>query len=163
MTSKETHATGRLKEGGPFQKVCHDWKFIVEHSLFESRFERLLLVFNNFRTLIIILYNYLLSDGSSIFLRPEAYAVRHSLFSPPNINTNEWKCFHLWYFIGGNYGYEGSITVLLKMLKSNLTSLLFFADKATSEATYTQTPLPQNFTDAQVFTKYTRVVAVDLS
>ena len=24
MTSKETHATGRLKEGGPFQKVCHD-------------------------------------------------------------------------------------------------------------------------------------------
>ncbi|RMX47912.1 hypothetical protein pdam_00025982, partial [Pocillopora damicornis] len=88
-------------------------------------------------------------DGSSIFLRPEAYAVRHSLFSPPNINTNEWKCFRLWYFIGGNYGYEGSITVLLRMLKSNLTSLLFFADKVTSEATYTQTPLPQHFTDAQ--------------
>ena len=107
---------------------------------------------NNFWTLVILLYNNLLSDGSSIFLRPGAYAMRHSLFSPPNINTNEWKCLHLWYLIGGSDGYEASITVLLNMLTSNLTILLFFADKATSEATYTQTPLPRNFTDAQVFT-----------
>ena len=89
--------------------------------------------------------------------------MRHSLFSPPNINTNEWKCLHLRYFIGGNDEYEASITVLLKMLPSNLTTLLLFADQTTSGTTYTQTPLPKNFTDAQVFTKHARIVDLDIS
>ncbi|PFX15365.1 G-protein coupled receptor GRL101 [Stylophora pistillata] len=88
--------------------------------------------------------------GSFIFLGRGAYEVGHSLFSPPNINTREWKCLHFWYFIGGNDGYGASLTVLLKMLTSKQTTLLFFTDETTAGATYTQTPLPGNCTDAQI-------------
>ena len=160
---KEDTCDWEAQGGWTLSKGVSWLKFTLAHSSVESRFEQLLHVLNNFRLLIILFCNNLLSDDSSIFLRPGAHAVRHSLFSPPNINTNEWKCLHLWYFISGNDEYEASITVLLKMLPSNLTTLLLFADQTTSGTTYTQTPLPKNFTDAQVFTKHARIVDLDIS
>ena len=160
---KEGTCDWEAQGGWTLSKGVSWLKFTLARSSVESRFEQLLHVLNNFRLLIILFCNNLLSDGSSIFLRRGAHAVRHSLFSPPNINTNEWKCLHLRYFIGGNDEYEASITVLLKMLTSNLTTLLLFADQTTPGTTYTQTPLPTNFTDAQVFTQHARIVDLDLS
>ena len=96
---------------------------------------------------------FLLSGGIYIFLRAGAPDVPYSLLSAPIVNTIEWKCFRFQYFIRGNNWYKASLMVLLKTLKSNLTTLLFFANEVTSEAQYTQIPLPSDDTNVQVFTK----------
>ena len=70
--------------------------------------------------------------------------------SSPIINTNEWKCLRLWYFIGATNLYKTSLQVFLQSLISNLSTLLFFVDEMASATNYTQIPLPGNYSKAKV-------------
>lgn len=98
-----------------------------------------------------------LSGGFVASLPVKASDVPSSLLSPViNTHAYEWKCLRFWYFIGSSHGYDwhtASLMVLLRKIMSNQTMLLFFVDELTNEAQYTQIPLPDNYTNAQVLTK----------
>ena len=99
-------------------------------------------------------YYILLSGGFVASLPARASDLPSALSSPAiNIYDYEWKCVRFWYFIGAKDArdwHTTSLIVLLRALKSDQVTLLFFADEVTDKARYIQIPLSRNSTNSKV-------------
>lgn len=107
-------------------------------------------------TSLIITDRFILVSGGFVSLPGGTSDLPSSLSSPViNTHAHEWKCLRFRYLIATDHVHDWqtvSLMVLLRDITSNETMQLFFTDKVTNEGRYIQTPLPRNYSNAQVGT-----------